>query len=209
MQLGDDADNVRYDSGEDVVYVGYGSGALGVVRTDGTKVRDIKLDAHPESFQLENSGSRIFVNLPQSRKIAVIDRKTTKVVSTWQTGAAMSNYPMALDEAHKRLFVAFRQPAQLAVFDTDTGKIVAKLPTVEDSDDVFFDRKRGRIYAIGGQGKISLYERENADNYKQIADTVTVEGARTGFFSPDLDRLFVAVRQRGSEAAAIRVYKPE
>src|SRR5438874_4110638 len=38
-----------------------------VMNEDGTKVAEIELDAHPESFQLENNGPRLFVNLPKSR----------------------------------------------------------------------------------------------------------------------------------------------
>src|SRR3954470_22496844 len=63
--LGDDTDNVRYDPSTGYAYVGYGTGngsALGVVDVDkGTKVADIKLSGHPESFQLESEGKRIFV----------------------------------------------------------------------------------------------------------------------------------------------------
>src|SRR5215211_9349941 len=55
--LGDDPDNVRYDAATGYAYVGYGTGnasALGVVNVqNGTKVSDIKLSGHPESFQLE------------------------------------------------------------------------------------------------------------------------------------------------------------
>jgi hypothetical protein len=83
------------------------------------------------------------------------------------------------------------------------------LPTAGDSDDVFVDAKRERAYVIGGEGRISVYERVNGDNYKTIANIPTVQGARTGLFSPDLDELFIAVREEGSEAAAIRVYKPQ
>ena len=43
---------------------------------------EFKLGAHPESFQLEASGSRIFVNLPDSKQIAVINRKT-HVIARW------------------------------------------------------------------------------------------------------------------------------
>jgi YVTN family beta-propeller protein len=63
IEFGDDADNVRYDAGQSHVYVGYGSGAFGVVDRDGKTIATIKLDAHPESFQLEKNGPRIFVNL--------------------------------------------------------------------------------------------------------------------------------------------------
>src|SRR5205085_9727305 len=95
IAYGDDADNIRFDAPAKQVYVGYGSGALGVLDLSGKKVLDIKLDAHPESFQLEKKGTRIFVNLPDSRKIAVIDRNKKAVVGQWETGGALANFPMA------------------------------------------------------------------------------------------------------------------
>ena len=103
---GDDADNLRRDPSSSHIWVGYGGGALGEFDQEGTKVANIKLDAHPESFQLEKNGSRIFVNLPQSRKIAVVDRKKGTVTEYWGTGGPLANYPMALDEQNHRLFVS-------------------------------------------------------------------------------------------------------
>jgi DNA-binding beta-propeller fold protein YncE len=206
VELGDDADNVRFDAATKHVYVGYGSGALAVLNEDGTKVAEIGLDAHPESFQLEKTGSRLFVNLPKSRQVAVVNRTKGSVVATWRTGGAFSNYPMALDEEDRRLFIVCRLPARLLVLDTSTGRVVENLPVIGDSDDVFYDGARKRIYATGGGGGISVYQQENADHYKEIAKIPTVKGARTSFFSPDLSKLFVAVRAQGSETAAIRVY---
>jgi YVTN family beta-propeller protein len=209
IKLGDDADNIRFDAGKKYVYVGYGSGALALLNEDGTKVADINFDSHPESFQLEKKGPRVFVNLPKSRKVAVVDRTTRSVVTNWGTDGALSNYPMALDEEDKRLFVICRVPARLVVLDTNTGKIIEKLPVVGDSDDVFYDRTRKRIYASGGEGGISVYQQEDADRYKLITNVATTKGARTSFFSPDLNQLFVAVRRQGSEPAAIRVYSAQ
>jgi YVTN family beta-propeller protein len=206
IKLGDDADNVRFDPGKKHVYVGYGSGALAVTSEDGTKIADISLDAHPESFQLEKNGPRLFVNLPKSRKVAVVDRTQGSVLATWGTGGVFSNYPMALDEDDQRLFIVCRLPARLVVLDTKTGKVIQKLPVIGDSDDVFYDRARRRIYATGGEGGISVYQQQGPDRYQAIAKLQTVKGARTGFFSPDLNQLFVAVRRQGSEPAAIRIY---
>src|ERR1700730_3295046 len=132
ISYGDDADNLRQDPSSGNVWVGYGGGALGEFDQEGTKVADIQLDAHPESFQLEKNGSRIFVNLPGSRKIAVVDRKTRTIVESWGTGGPLSNYPMALDERNHRLFVVTRLPARLIVLDTGQGKRVATLPTIGD-----------------------------------------------------------------------------
>jgi len=207
IAFGDDADNVRYASGDNQVWVGYGSGALGAVDKDGGKTADIKLDAHPESFQLEKNGSRIFVNLPRSKKIAVIDRKTKSAVTSWVTGGPQANFPMALDEANHRLIVVCRTPARMVVLDTATGKVIASIPTVGDCDDVFYDEPRKRIYATGGEGAISVVQQQDADHYKEIAKIATVSGARTGLFSQELDRLFVAVRKQGSQSAEIRIYE--
>ncbi|HJZ65675.1 MAG TPA: YncE family protein [Candidatus Acidoferrum sp.] len=209
LDYGDDADNLRYDSGGKRVYVGYGSGALGEMDSDGNKVTEIKLDAHPESFQLEKNSPRIYVNLPKSRKVAVVDREKRTIAATWKTGMAFANYPMALDESDHRLFVVTRLPARLLVFDTNTGSIIQKLPAVGDCDDVFYDKTRKRIYASGGDGGISVFEQQDADHYWESARISTVKGARTSFFSPDLDRLFLAVRRQGSQPAAIQVFVPQ
>jgi len=211
VKLGEDADNVRFDAEKKNVYVGYGggSGALAVMNEDGTKVAEIPLDAHPESFQLEKNGPRLFVNLPKSQKVAVVDRTTASVVTTWGTGGAVSNYPMALDEEDHRLFIVCRTPAQVRVLDTNSGKLIEKLPAIGDSDDVFYDKSRKRVYATGGEGGISVYQQHCPDHYKEIAKVPTVKGARTGFFSPDLNLLFVAIRRQGSEPAAVRVYSTQ
>jgi DNA-binding beta-propeller fold protein YncE len=71
IPLGEDADNVRVDETTHRVFVGYGSGAIAVIDADTrTKVADIPLRAHPEGFQLEGAGQRIFVNVPDSNEIA-------------------------------------------------------------------------------------------------------------------------------------------
>jgi len=208
LDYGDDADNLRYDSDHKRIYVGYGGGALAEFDEEGNKTGEIKLDAHPESFQLEKGRPRIYVNLPKSRKVAVLDREKRTIIAAWPLGMTLANYPMALDEADHRLFVVSRYPARLLVFDASTGKTVQRLPAAGDCDDVFYDQNRKRIYAIGGEGAISVFEQQDPDHYKQSARITTVKGARTGFFSPELDRLFVAVRRQGTQAAAIRVYAP-
>lgn len=205
-RLGDDADNIRWDPEERKIYVGYGSGALAVVAENGTKVAEIPLDAHPESFRLEPHGTRIFVNLPDSRKIAVVDKKTHAVVATWTTDDALENFPMALDEVNRRLFVVCRRPARLLVLAVDSGHVIGAWPAVGDCDDIFYDAVAKRLYATGGDGNLSVFEQATANEYKEIASIPTRKGARTSLFSPTTHSLFVAARRQGTEAASIYVY---
>src|SRR5438128_817890 len=83
--LGNDADNVRLDPTTGRIWVGYGDGALGAMDVNGTRVGEVRLSAHPESFQIEKSGPRIFVNLPDAKKIAVVDRNKGAVIASWGT----------------------------------------------------------------------------------------------------------------------------
>jgi len=207
VEYNNDADNLRYDSSRERIYVGFGDGALGELDSDGKKIGEIKLDSHPESFQLEKNSARIYVNLPKSRKIAVLDREKGTVLTTWGTGMSFNNYPMALDEQNHRLFVVTRLPARLLVMDTSSGKTVQTLSAVGDCDDVFYDQSRTRIYASGGEGAISVFEQQDADHYKEVGRIATVKGARTSFFSLDLSRLYLAVRRQGSSTAMIQVFE--
>jgi DNA-binding beta-propeller fold protein YncE len=210
LNLKDDADNIRYDQATKEIYIGFGSGGIAVVNpADGKQVGSIKLNAHPEAFQLEENGSRIFVNVPNSRQVAVIDHNKGQVIARWKTAIASENFPMALDAADRRLFIGCRLPPKLIVLNTDSGRVVAKVDISGDADDVFYDGKRHRIYVICGAGKIDIIERSDPNTYKELAKMDIPNGARTGFFVPNQDMLFVAVPHRGSQQAEVRGYHAE
>jgi DNA-binding beta-propeller fold protein YncE len=208
LNFENDADNVRYDETRKKIYVGFGSGGLAVLNAfDGKQIGSIKLSAHPEAFQLEKKASRIFVNVPNGRHVAVIDRDKDKVVATWKTDLAFANFPMALDETNHRLFVGCRIPSKLVVLNTDPGDVVAKIDISGDADDVFYDSKRRRIYVICGAGNIDIVEQTDPNSYKALTKVDTANGARTGLFVPERDTLFVAVPHRDSQQAEIRCYQ--
>ena len=207
VKLGEDADNIRFEAGRSLVWVGFGSGSLAALDLEGKRVAEIPLRHHPESFQLARTNSRIFVNLPTAKELAVADRNSKSVVAKWGTGLDFSNFPMALDEPSKRLFVVTRVPARVLVYDTDSGKIVTRFETVGDSDDAFYDAARHRLYVIGGEGFIDTFNQDSPDQYTRIARLPTAPGARTALFVPEAGRLFLAVPHRGRQHAEIRVFK--
>jgi hypothetical protein len=108
----DDADNIRCDDATKKVYVGFGSDGIAIINSEeGKQVGSIKLAAHPEAFELEQHGNRIFANVPNARHVAVIDREKREVITRWNTDLAFENFPMALDEADHRLFIGCRLPS--------------------------------------------------------------------------------------------------
>ena len=208
-----DVDNLRYDPAKKRVYVGYGDeedAAIGTVDVTTNQRLDeqYKLGAHPESFQLETNGSHIYINLPDLKQIAVIDR-SNGTIKRWPL-TVEHNFPMALNEADHRLFVGTHEPARMAVFDTESGHMVAALPAVQDADDLYFDVVRKRIYMAGGEGFLDVFQQKDPDHYELLSRIKTSLGARTaGYFGKgkkNFDRFFLAVPAHSDHGAELWIY---
>ena len=114
---------------------------------------------------------------------------------------------MAIDGEAHRVLVVFRSPPTLMALSSQDGRIITKIETCGDADDVFVDPKRHHVYVSCGEGVVDVLEQREAE-YRRLARVPTVSGARTSLFVPELDRLFVAVRSRSGEPAAIWVFRP-
>ncbi|MBU6401808.1 MAG: hypothetical protein KGS61_15935, partial [Verrucomicrobia bacterium] len=121
---------------------------------------------------------------------------------------AQGNFPMALDEGHRRLLIGSRNPPRLIALDAGSGKVVAEVPIGNDTDDLFYDAKRQRVYVSCGGGVMDVIQQRDADHYLRLASLPTAPGARTSLFVPALDRLYLAVPRRGDQQAEIRVFQP-
>lgn len=97
--------------------------------------------------------------------------------------------------------------------DSTSGKELASLPTVEGMDGVYFDAVHRRIYVSGGRqlggGHVFVYQQKDPDHYQPIAEIPTRAGAGTSFWSPELNRYYVAAPAQGQEQAAILVFEPQ
>jgi DNA-binding beta-propeller fold protein YncE len=208
MTLGDDADNVRIDPTTGMVIVGYGAGALAVIDPATRKVvATMPLAAHPESFRIDAQRGRVFVNLPGAGQIAVGNLKAAKVTSS-QRAVHTANYPLLYDAAANTVTVVYRLPARLVTTDAETGKVLQDIGACGDSDDVFQDPKRQRLYVSCGSGEVDVIAGA-AGHYRLEAQFKTVPGARTSLFVPELDRLFVAARAEGGKSATLLVLRPQ
>jgi len=164
------------------------------------------LKAHPEGFRLDEKGRWIFVNVPDAHAISVADRVTGRPKENWRVAGAQGNFAMAIDELNSHVAVAFRTPPILRVYSMQRGGVDRELEICGDSDDIFFDGKRKRLYVSCGAGFIDVVD--SSGRYKRVGRIPTARGARTSLFVPELDRLFLAVRGSSNDNPAIWVYRP-
>lgn len=208
IQLSSDADDVRYDSAHEKIYVGYGEGGIAIIDA-GTKKQtgDIKLPAHAEGFQVDLTSGRIWANVPNAGMIAVLDGKKKKIITEWNIRDPSAYFPMTYDDKDHRLFVACRRPPKLLVLDSENGNEIAELPCTGNADDLYYDANTQRILISGGSGYINIYRQQDADTYQEIANIPTRPGARTSLFVPQLHQFLVAERASGGNEAQLLVYQ--
>lgn len=198
----EDADNIRYDRSAQKTYVGFGTGGLAAI--DSTEIRassTLSFRGHPESFQIEEHGTMIYVNVPYAKKVLVFDKIKRRAVAEWSVDDAGNNFPMALDEQDGILFVGCRTPPRLLVFNTHSGVKEDEIPIGADVDDIFVDAGKRRVYVSCGEGTVRVIGRNSPGRWREIDREISAQGARTSLFVPSLDLLLVAAPARNGRTA--------
>ena len=204
-----DADNMRLGPSGTRLYVAYGEGAIGIVSLPGLRrIGDIRLGAHPESFQIDGVSEKMYVNVPGKREIAVIDIRQEKIVSKWRFTPARDNFPMALDEKTHCLFIGAWVPAILVTYDTHSGKLLCRTRISRDADDMYIDPKSGLIYCSCGTGFLDVIAPWK-NRHRVISKIHTSPGARTSLLVPQRHRIYVAAPAENGHAARILEFKIE
>ena len=204
------ADNVRYLARRGLIYVGHADKALSAIDARTLEVKaTIKLPGRAEGFQLETKRPRLYLNTVDPTRLVAVDTDKNEVLHRYPLKLAERAYPMALDEANQRVFIGCRNKPSVVVVDSESGKEVASIAIPADIDDLFYDAKNKRLYASCGAGFLAVIRQRDANHYETLEKIATVKMARTCFFDPTGERLYLIVpRQQGQEGPTIRVYKP-
>jgi len=201
ITLAPGADSAEYDSSTGHLYIVTGGKDVGmkdcflneVDPLTGHVYAKLRFDSdHVEAVKAEQHGSRLFVNVADQNYVAVVDKKTLKVIAHWPLSGAQTNLTMALDEADHRLFVGTRNPSKLFVLNTDTGATVAMLDAPATSDGLFWDSARKRVYVPGGDGYLGVFQQVTPNLYAARPWIASAIGAKSGIVVPQLDRLYLA-----------------
>jgi hypothetical protein len=199
VPLGVDADNVRYNPRTRRIYVVHADNELSVIDAADFSVRSpIALPKSLGAFQLEATRPRMYINAKADGVVVALESNNDIVIGRFNVAPAGVNAALAIDEPNRLLFVGCRRNPSVVVMDSDSGKIIDRVPIPGDVDDIYFDARRGRIYASCGEGAIAVIRQVAPDRYAALATIPTVEGARTSVVDPDGGHLYLAVPRRAS-----------
>jgi hypothetical protein len=147
---------------------------------------------------IDQSGKKLYVNLPGTDEIGVVDLAARKMISKWPLPDAQNARAIALDEPHHWLFVATRKPPRFLVFNTHSSKLVTALDCVGVNSDMWIDVARKRIY-VTGSDTASVFEQRDADHYEHVAEVPTAYRAKSSMFVPQLKRLMLPIRGKADQ----------
>lgn len=211
VPLAPGSDTAKYDAQANILYIVTGgkdvnmaTANLEAVNPDtGAKIASVTFpDNHVEAMAFAEGDPRLFINLTQTNKLAVVDRKTLKILNTWPVPPAKENAMVAFDPAQHRLYVVCRDPGMVVVMNSDTGAVIGTQPAPLRSDEVQYDASSHRLYVPGGEGYMGIYDTSDPNHLKLVEKVTTAPGAKTGLLIPSMHRLFLAVSPGESKAMA-------
>jgi DNA-binding beta-propeller fold protein YncE len=200
------ADNVNYHAAARLVYVCHGDTISALSADSGEVKATITLPGDGHGFAIDEKANKIYVSLTKPSQVGVIDLVKSEVVETFPLTLASGNSPIAHDAATGRLFVGCRKEPMVVVLDAKTGKELAGVAIPGDIDDLLFDAKSGRAFAICGAGAVVVIAK-TGDKYEVTAKVETAKSARTATLSSAGDRLYLGVPVQGGKGVAeVRVF---
>jgi DNA-binding beta-propeller fold protein YncE len=181
IKAAEDADCIIYDPASKNVLAFCGdanemvSVPANVDVKDGKANATVDLGGKPE-FAVSDGQGKVFVNLVDKDKVAVIDTKEMKVIDKWTVAPGGKPVSMAMDRSAKRLFVGCRNQ-KLIVLSAADGKVIAELPIGAGVDATAF--RNGVIFASCGDGTLSVIREASSGKYEVSQVVKTAPRAKT------------------------------
>lgn len=211
---GDSPDAAYYDEKNRLYYIGNGGvsanlpeSTISVFSVDQGKIVDnIKVEGgNLESMGVDNIHHRLYVNVRDKQRVAVVDLESKQVIGTWTTPDLKLNTALVVDPANRRVFVAGRKPGIFYIFDATTGKVVSQQECVDINDDMTYDPTMKRVYISGSQG-LSIFHQDSSDKYTLIAQIPT-NGGKTSHYVPQVGQFYVIHPKTVLDIASLLVYR--
>jgi DNA-binding beta-propeller fold protein YncE len=167
---------------------------------DGTVTGTIDVGGAMEQAQSDGQG-KLYVDVEDENKIAVVDMKTMKVITKYDLGdKGEGPAGLGLDVKNHILF-AMCHSQNCVVLNADDGKVLATLPIGNGTDGGGFNPNTMEAFSSQGNGTLTIIK-ENSPTSFAVEQTVTTkQGGKTCSLDSKNNRIIVVCTERAPQPA--------
>jgi DNA-binding beta-propeller fold protein YncE len=168
---------------------------------DGTVTGTIEVGGAMEGAQSDGKG-KLFVDVEDEKKIAVVDMKTMKLVTKYDLGAG-GGEPAGLgfDTKNHVLFAMCANPNVCVVVNADDGKVLATLPIGNGTDGGGFNPNTMEAFSSQRDGTLIIIKESSPTSFAVEQPVTTRQGCKTCSLDTKNNRIIVVCTERAPQAA--------
>jgi len=169
---------------------------------DGSIVGTLEVGGAMEQAQSDGQG-KLYVDVEDEKKIAVIDVKTLKVITKYELGEkAGEPGGLGLDVKHHILFAMCAHPGVCVVLDAEKGTILATLPLGEGTDGGGFNPNTMEAFSSQRDGTLTIIKEKSPTNFEVEQTVQTKPGCKTSSLDSKNNRIVLICIERAAQAAS-------
>jgi DNA-binding beta-propeller fold protein YncE len=173
-------------------------------------VRILRFDSRTGTLQYDSVTQKVYVNLPDTHQLAVIDPETASIIASYPVGKCMGNSGMALDTQRQLAFLSCEGNNLLTIFDLRTHQPLNYLPMAAGGAGVALDPKLGRIYVACASGAISVYEEKDSQKCRKLSNFSAAYAVHTLAVDEKTQRVYVPEQEEdGMPVSQLVVYQEQ
>ena len=146
---------------------------------EGAVTGTIDVGGAMEQAQSDSQG-KLYVSVEDEKKIAVVDLKTSKLVTKYDLGdTAGEPSGLGLDVKNHILFAMCREPNVCVVLNTDDGKVLATLPIGNGTDNGGFNPATQEAFSSQRDGTLTIIKESSPTSFAVEQNVQTKSGCKT------------------------------
>jgi glutamine cyclotransferase len=168
---------------------------------DGTVVGTIEVGGAMEQAQSDGQG-KLYVDVEDEKKIAVVDVNTLKVITKYDLGASAGEPGgLGLDVKNHILFAMCANPNVCVVVNADDGKVLTTLPLDGGTDGGGFNPATMEAWSSQRNGTLTIIKESSPTNFVVEQTVQTKAGCKTSSLDTKNNRIVLVCTERLPQAA--------
>jgi DNA-binding beta-propeller fold protein YncE len=168
----------------------------------GTVAGSVEVGGAMEEARSDGQG-KLFVDVEDEKKIAVVDVKTLKVITKLDLGdSAGEPGGLGLDAKNHILFAMCAKPNVCVVVNADDGKVLTTLPIGNGTDGGGFNPNTMEAFSSQRDGTLTIIKESSPTNFAVEQTVQTKAGCRTSTLDTKNNRIVLICTERLPQAAS-------